>query len=130
MQWRRGVCQVVDDQLTPWLLPARRFYRQALRRGVSYKVMASFRAMVEGGWFTQAKLGAVGMVEDTRGTCNQAIGTLWHKMCACTHTEAIREKYCPPGTRRKARVRAWDPLLTRGVPAVSKIPKLPRGVTF
>ena len=90
-KWRRGVYQMADDMVTPWLLPARRFYRQAVKRGVSHKIMASFRSMIEGGWFTQVRLAAIGLVDDVRCTCGQGMGTQWHKLNACAHTRSRSE---------------------------------------
>ena len=127
LMWRRGVYQTVEDMVTPWLLPARRFFKQATRRGVGHKIMASFRSMIEGGWFTQTRLAAAGIAADGRCSCEQGLGTLWHKLSACPHTEALREQHCPASIRKKAMVRLWDPLFTRGVPAAPKIPKTPKG---
>ncbi len=59
--------------------------------------------------------------------CGAAIGTLWHRMGECPATQEEREgrSGCPRWLLRKGKLAIWDPLFSRGVPALPKVPAPP-----
>ncbi len=114
--------------MIPWLLPAAMLLRRRLRdpcRRTSAD--ASVAAMVEGGWWTAARLASAGLRESPLCTCGKAVGTLWHRLGECEVTKEEREgrKGCPGWLLRKGRVSVWDPLFSRGVPALPRVPPPP-----
>ncbi len=59
--------------------------------------------------------------------CATAPGTLFHRLGECSASRSEREgtRGCPPWLLRKAKVQLWDPLFTRGVPALPRVPPPP-----
>ena len=60
----------------------------------------SLRALGEGGWWTQDRLFAEGRADDQwckacgdRGTLGPAVGSLHHRMCACSATKELRDSF-------------------------------------
>ena len=129
-KWRRGTYTTDDGNIIPWLLPARQFLRQARRRGVGQNTLASFRAMTEGGWFTQSRLASMGIVEEPTCACGHAIGTLYHKVFKCQFMEDTKDMYCDKALLKRAATRIWDPLYSRGVPGLPRIPLPPEPEIF
>ena len=120
--WRGARYQVVEEQLVPWIWPLRCVYRAAMRKG-RVAAAASFRACVEGAWWTSTRLQLIGAVAHDKCKCGIAAGTLWHKLGRCNRTSSERETMCPDSVLAVGRKRVWDPLFARGVPARPKVPK-------
>ncbi len=127
--WRGARFQQCGGKLIPWLLPATMVLKRRLgdlRRRTAADCSAA--AMVEGGWWTAARLKASGMrAEATCAACKSAVGTYWHRMGDCSATKEEREAKggCPRWLLRKGRASVWDPLFSRGVPALPKVPPPP-----
>ncbi len=128
--WRGPRYQHQQGKVVPWLLPATMLLRRRLRSlGNSTAADASLAAMVEGGWWTAARLAASGMRQSpVCAACGKAIGTLWHRLGECETTKDEREGKggCPAWLLKKGKASVWDPLFARGVPALPKVPPPPR----
>ncbi len=127
--WRGARYQQHDGNLIPWLLPATMALKGRLRdKNRRTAADSSAAAMVEGGWWTAARLAAAGLRTDaTCGACGKGVGTYWHRMGECVATVGEREGGggCPKWLLRKGRAMVWDPLFSRGVPALPKVPGPP-----
>ncbi len=127
--WRGPRYQQHQGRLIPWLLPATMLLRRRLgNTGNRTAADASVAAMVEGGWWTAARLAAAGLRRSAIcAACGRAIGTLWHRLGECPATEAEREGKggCPAWLLKKGRTSVWDPLFARGLPALPKVPPPP-----
>ncbi len=127
--WRGPRYQQEDGRVIPWLLPATMLLRRRLRDvGRMTSADASVAAMVEGGWWTAARLAAAGLRDSpVCAACGKAVGTLWHRLGDCDATREDREGKggCPAWLLKKGRASVWDPLFARGVPALPKVPPLP-----
>ncbi len=127
--WRGARYQKCDGKLIPWLLPAVMTLRGRLRdRSRCTAADHSAAAMVEGAWWTASKLAAAGLrARATCAACKKGVGTYWHRMGECESTKCHREEKggCPQWLLRKGRAMVWDPLFSRGVPALPKIPAPP-----
>ena len=95
---------------------------------------ASLRALGEGGWWTQARLHQEGRVDTPwckacgrRGGVGPAEGTLHHRLCSCSATAALWEKFKDQDILRKAQsaLRGHEALFQHGVPLLSTPPKVP-----
>ncbi len=114
--------------MIPWLLPATMLLRRRLKDpGRRTAADASVAALVEGGWWPAARLATAGLRESPLCACGKAVGTLWHRLGECELTREEREgnRGCPGWLLRKGRVSVWDPLFSRGVPALPRIPPPP-----
>ncbi len=127
--WRGARYQLQEGRMVPWILPAAMVLRGRLRdRTRRTAADGSAASMVEGGWWTAARLAAVGRRPTAIcAACKKAVGTLWHRLGECGASEAEREGKggCPRWLLRKGRASVWDPLFSRGVPALPKIPAPP-----
>ncbi len=88
----------------------------------------SAAGMVEGAWWTSARLHAAGLkATAVCAACKKAVGTYWHRMGECEATRAHREGDggCPAWLLRKGKAHVWDPLFSRGIPALPRIPRPP-----
>ncbi len=116
--WRRGRYRHVDDRPIPWFAPAAMYVAcGASPRRKLTAAKASVAAMVEGGWWPQARLHAAGLAGSAVcKRCRKAVGTLYHRLADCSQDEAAehRRACCPAWLRRQAEVRPWDPLFSRG----------------
>ncbi len=131
--WRNGRYQLLNGRLIPWLTPAcmvlKRRLNDARRCTAADRSVA---ALVEGGWFTPVRLHAMGLrLHATCRACMRAAGTLWHRLGGCEVTAEPRQADggCPRWLWKKGSVSVWDPLFSRGVPALPKIPPPPQEVT-
>ncbi len=129
--WRGGRYQAIRGRMVPWFLPSTMVLRRRLadpRRCTAADLSAA--ALIEGGWFTPARLHALGLRPDAAcRLCGAAAGTTWHRTGACSRTEDTRvapSGGCPPWLLKKGLISVWDPLFSRGVPALPKIPSPPR----
>ena len=116
--------QHCEGRLIPWLQPAIDALRGAERRGVGEALRGSFIALVEGGWWPQARLHHHGLAADPfcRRCCAEH-GTLWHrasKLCTAEEPAAPVSAIVEEGKSRW-----WDPLFSRGIPAVPLLPNFP-----
>ncbi len=115
--------------MIPWFLPASMVLKKRLadpRRCTAADLSAA--ALVEGGWFTPSRLHSLGLRPHAAcRLCNAAAGTTWHRTGACSHTADTRsaDGGCPPWLLRKGARSLWDPLFSRGVPALPKVPPPP-----
>ncbi len=132
--WRGGRYQLIRDRMVPWLMPSSLVLKKRLadpRKCSAADLSAA--ALIEGGWFTPSRLHALGLRADaTCRLCGAAAGTTWHRTgaCACTgDTRSSAGGGCPPWLLRKGVVSIWDPLFSRGVPALPKIPPPPPEVS-
>ena len=123
--WRRPRFQHIEGQIIPWLWPMRCKYRAAKKRGGGVAA-ASFRALIEGGWWCKARLVEAGAAEEGMCACGKATDTLWHRLAVCELTKEQRQAKCPPEVTAQGAARLWDPLYSRGVPARPKMPKTPK----
>ncbi len=127
--WRGARYQLQEGRMIPWLLPAVMTLKGRLRdKARRTAADGSAAALVEGGWWTAARLAAAGLRSTAIcAACKEAIGTLWHRLGECSATKDEREggKGCPQWLLRKGRVGLWDPLFSRGVPALPKVPAPP-----
>ncbi len=127
--WRGARFQSHDGKIIPWLLPAAMVLKRRLGDPARCTAAdSSAAAMVEGGWWTASRLLAEGLTASaTCAACMEAVGTYWHRMGECSTTKEVREGKggCPQWLRRKGRASLWDPLFTRGVPALPRVPALP-----
>ena len=112
------------ERLIPWLRPAADALRAAEKRGVGEAVRRSFISLIEGGWWTQARLHHQGLATDPFcRKCGVVHGTLWHRAAnLCTNEEAATPI---PGIVEEGKRRWWDPLFSRGVPAMPLLPTPP-----
>ncbi len=125
--WRGGRFQVLKGRLIPWFLPAAMVLKGKLKRGGS-SADRSTAAMVEGGWWTRARLYSSGLRSDPIcHACGKAVGNLWHRMGECAGTADEREGRlgCAAWLLRKGKASLWDPLFSRGVPALPLVPPPP-----
>ncbi len=124
--WRGPRYQQEEGKLIPWLLPATMLLRRRLREvGRRTAADGSVAALVEGGWWTAARLATAGLRESpVCAACGKAIGTVWHRLGECEATKEDREGKggCPSWLLRKGKASVWDPLFARGVPALPKVP--------
>ncbi len=124
--WRGPRYQHEQGKTIPWLLPATMLLRRRLRDvGKRTSADASVAALVEGGWWTAARLAAAGLRDSpVCAACGKAIGTVWHRLGECEATKEEREGKggCPEWLLKKGRASVWDPLFARGVPALPKVP--------
>ncbi len=127
--WRGARYQMCDGKLVPWLLPATMVLKRRLKdRSRRTAADGSAAAMVEGGWWTAARLASAGLRDSAKCTaCGKAAGTYWHKMGECESTKEEREgrNGCPRWLHKKGRSMLWDPLFSRGVPALPRVPAPP-----
>jgi hypothetical protein len=124
--WRGPRYQHDQGRVIPWLLPAAMLLRRRLGDpGKRTAADASAAALVEGGWWTAARLASAGL-RDTAvcAACGKAVGTVWHRLGECEATREEREGRggCPAWLLRKGKTALWDPLFARGVPALPKVP--------
>ncbi len=128
--WRGPRYQHEQGQIVPWLLPAAMLLRRRLRdAGKRTSADASAAALVEGGWWTAARLAAAGLRDSAVcAACGKAIGTVWHRLGECEATREEREGRggCPAWLLRKGKAAVWDPLFARGGPALPKVPPRPQ----
>ena len=125
-KWREQY-QHNGDSLIPWLRPAIDAVKAAQRGGCSAASCGSFMAFVEGGWWTQAKLHYRGLATDPFCRwCGEEHGTLWHRIAGQCKG---RSKEQPPIVQ-EGLDRWWDPLFSRGIPAMPLLPELPREQTW
>ncbi len=121
------------DRLVPWFMPSCMVLKARLRDGRRCTAAdLSAAALVEGGWFTPARLHAIGLRPDPIcRLCGRKVGTLWHRMGACESTAVPRAAVggCPSWLIKKGIASLWDPLFSRGVPALPKIPPPPPEVS-
>ncbi len=123
--WRGGRYQALNGRLIPWFDMVWRCVGRKATRGSS-PAARSVAAMVEGGWFTQYKLWTINLVNDIScKACNKKPGTLLHKVGECKVTDDLRAQFLPEWMRKKIAVELWDPLHTRGVPALPTYPSPP-----
>ncbi len=131
--WRGARYQHIRDRVVPWFAPSAMVLKARLsHRRECTAADRSAAALVEGGWFPPARLHALGLrAHSTCRRCGKAAGTLWHRMGTCGATESTRCSAggCPPWLLRKGSISLWDPLFTRGVPALPKIPAPPPDIT-
>ncbi len=129
--WRGARYQHDDGRVIPWLLPARLLLRRRLRDGSRCTTAdSSVAALVEGGWWTAARLAASGLRDSPLCTaCGKEIGTVWHRLGGCEVARVEREGKggCPAWLLKKGKASVWDPLFARGVPALPKVPPPPPG---
>ncbi len=115
--------------MIPWLLPAALTLKGRLRDKTRRTAAdGSAAALIEGGWWTAARLAAAGLRSTSKcSACKAAVGTLWHRLGDCSATKDEREggKGCPQWLLRKGRAGLWDPLFSRGVPALPRVPAPP-----
>ncbi len=126
--WRRGRFRHLDGRPVPWFLPGAAFLARGSPGGVWSSAKASVAALIEGGWWPQSRLAAVGAAAtDTCQACMQRTGTLYHRLGECCAPEAAehRSSSCPPWLQRQASTLLWNPLFARGVPAEPKRPPHP-----
>ena len=88
----------------------------------------SLRALGEGGWWTQERLHAAGIVADPYCTaCSpvasgyRSVGSLHHRFCVCPETRAARDSHKDQCILRQAQsaTHHWRPLFQHGVPIAS-----------
>ena len=123
--WRRARYEYIEEQLVPWFWPLRRVFKAAVRKG-RIASAASFRACVEGAWWTATRLHMIGVKAHNKCRCGCAAGTLWHKLARCSRTAEERDGNCPTELLEMGRARVWDPMFARGVPARPKVPRPPK----
>ncbi len=89
-------------------------------------------SLVEGGWWTPARLQAVGLrASAICKACGEKVGTLYHRLgdSAATREEREGDRGCPRWLLRRAKAHVWDPLFARGIPALPKVPPPPPAMT-
>ncbi len=127
--WRGARYQRQDGMLLPWILPATLVLKGRLKSSNRCTAAdSSAAAMVEGGWWTAARLAAAGLrARATCTACGKGVGTYWHRLGECEATAEERQGKggCPDWLLRKGRAMVWDPLFSRGVPALPKVPNPP-----
>ncbi len=127
--WRGGRYRIENGKMIPWFTPASIVLKHRLRK--PHRCTPADRsaaAMVEGGWWTRSRLAALGMRDDPIcDACGVAVGTLWHRLGECSATKEEREGRlgCPRWLLKKGKTSPWDPLFTRGVPAMPRVPPPP-----
>ena len=122
----------LKGRLVPWMKPAIDAMRSAKAKGASLAALSSFRAMFEGGWWTQGKFHFHGMASSPLcRACDQEHGTFWHRVAGrCKPAEDE-----PPWTTaeetsvEEGKKRWWDPLYSRGVAALPLTPVWPKPFT-
>ena len=111
-----------DGKLIPWLRPAIDAVKEAARRGRSAASIGSFIALIEGGWWTQARLHHCGLASDPFCRwCGEDHGTLWHRLSRICKSSASDR----PTIVQEGMSRWWDPLFARGIPALPLMPGVP-----
>ena len=107
----------------------------ATKKVASSQAAFSLRALGEGGWWSQSRLHQEGRVEDPwckacgdRGGLGQALGTLHHRMVACSATEGIRKSFKNQALMEKAQsaLHGGKPLFQQGVPVLVRPSKVPK----
>ena len=122
--------QHVDGRLVPWLKPAIDALNAARRRGCEPSAVSSFRALVEGGWWTQARLHRAGKASDPFcKTCGVQHGTLWHRIAGRCEQGGAPWAEAEEAIRQKGKERWWDPLFSRSIPAMPLMPAMPTART-
>ena len=117
-----------EGRLIPWLKPALDAMKALARSSVSESCTASFASLIEGGWWPQARLCHAGLAEDPLcRICGAEPGTIWHRVrCRLRRKEGEKdEKIQEIGMQRW-----WDPLFSRGIPALPLLPPLPLDQTW
>ena len=117
-----------DGKLVPWLKPAVDAIKNMSKGTVSEACVSSFASLIEGGWWTQARLNHAGLASDPFcRACGVEAGTIWHRI-----TCNLRRKgdQCYSRVLDIGKQRWWDPLFSRGVPAWPLLPPMPEGSTW
>ena len=127
--WRRGRFDHGNDGPVPWLWPIKVTMKAARRAGL-HSAAASIRALAEGGWPTQFRLKCHRHAKHAWCSCEQAVGTLKHKLGQCRLSESLRQRHCPDWLLKCCEREAWNPLFSRGVPARPRAAPLPKEVQW
>ncbi len=127
--WRRGKYQHVAGRPVPWFLPAAVFCSRGARGG-AYRTAgrATVASLVEGGWWPQARLHAAGISDQAVcQKCKKRVGTIYHRLGECDHPGAAghRATFLPDWLAKQASTWSWNPLFSRGVPAMPREPPPP-----
>ena len=118
----------IDGQLVPWLKPAIDALKAARSRSVAEAVSASFASLIEGGWWPQSRLCFAKLAQDPFcQVCGAEHGTVWHRvLCSFNRRgDSSERKIFDIGKERW-----WDPLFSRGIPALPLSRPQPRAQTW
>ena len=98
---------VYRDKLVPWFAPIASVVGSNWARDQSPAAVASASALAEGGWWPQERLASEGLAADPfcracLSDMTSAVGSLWHRLCACTGQKPEVTECCPPRLRKMA----------------------------